>query len=112
MQQAILRRNVAVDGDLVPRLRMADIIDRHIVMLAPEKRHGVERLSLPEHVARGGLALAFSNHPMLDPDIFPGMRIGPARDITGGINSGDAGFEVRVHRNAAIQRKAGLLRQC
>src|SRR5258705_38277 len=86
LQQTIFRRDVAVDGNLVPCLGVADIIDRHVVVLAPEKWHGVECLALPQHIARGGLALAFGHHPMLDPDILAGMRIGPARDIAGGVN--------------------------
>ena len=38
-QQAILSRDVAVDHDLIPSLGVTDIIDRHIVVLAPEERH-------------------------------------------------------------------------
>ena len=40
-----------------------------------------------------------------------GMRIGPARDIAGGVDAGNAGFEIRVHGDAAIERKAGLFGQ-
>src|ERR1700716_3232579 len=69
-QQAIPGRDVAVDRNLVPLLGMTDIIDRHVVVLAPEKRYRVEDLALPQHIARGGLALAFRHHPMLDPDIL------------------------------------------
>src|SRR6478672_8298290 len=47
-QQAILRGDIAVDGDFVPLLGVADIIDRHIVMLAPEERHGIEGLALAQ----------------------------------------------------------------
>src|SRR4051812_23419857 len=43
-QQAILARDIAVDCDLVPSFSVADIVDRHVVMLAPEIRHGVKRL--------------------------------------------------------------------
>ena len=39
------------------------------------------------------------------------MRIGPARDIARGIDSGDAGFEIRVDDDAAIERKTGLFGQ-
>ena len=46
-QQAIPGRDVAVDGNLVPLLGMTDIIDRHVIVLAPEKRYGVEDLALP-----------------------------------------------------------------
>ena len=39
------------------------------------------------------------------------MRIGPARDVAGRIDSGNAGFEKLIHRHAAIDRKAGLFGQ-
>ena len=39
------------------------------------------------------------------------MRIGPARDIAGGVDPGNAGFEIGVDGDAAIERKAGLLGQ-
>src|ERR1700738_393068 len=110
-QQAIPGRDVAVDGNLVPLLGMTDIIDRHVIVLAPEKRYRVEDLALPQHIARGGLALAFCHHPMLDPDILPGMRIGPARDIARSIDSGDAGFEECIHRNTAVELEASLFGQ-
>ena len=39
------------------------------------------------------------------------MRIGPARDIARGVDAGDAGFEIGVHGDAAIDRKPGLFGQ-
>ena len=42
---------------------------------------------------------------------FAGMRIGPARDVAGGKDAGDAGFEIGIDGDAAIDRKAGLLGQ-
>src|SRR5208283_1895858 len=33
--------------DLVPRLRMADIVDRNVVVLAPEERDGVDATDAP-----------------------------------------------------------------
>ena len=50
-QQAVLAGDVAVDRQLVPFLGMADIVDRDVVVLAPEERHGVELLAQAEHVA-------------------------------------------------------------
>src|SRR5262245_28105980 len=41
-QQAILAGDIAFDGQLIPLLGMADIVDRDVVMLAPEERHGIE----------------------------------------------------------------------
>src|SRR3954462_8930366 len=68
LQETIPSRDIAVDRDLVPLFGVADIVDWHVVMLAPEKRHGVERLARAQHVSRGGLALALGHHPVLDPD--------------------------------------------
>src|SRR5882757_5029081 len=48
LQQTVLAGDVAVDNDFVPLLGVADIIDRHIVVLAPEERHGMERLAMTE----------------------------------------------------------------
>src|ERR1700722_19877614 len=79
-QQAILRGDIAVHRDFVPFLGVTDIVDRHIVMLAPEERHGFEYLARSQHVARGGLALALGHHPVFDTDGLPGMRIRPARN--------------------------------
>src|SRR6266581_7482771 len=79
-QQAIPGRDVAVDRNLVPLLGMTDIIDRHVVVLAPEKRYRIECRALSQHIARGGLSLTFGNHPVFDPDVFARMRIGQARD--------------------------------
>src|SRR6185503_7213063 len=58
-QDAVLVRNVALDRDVVPFLRMPDIADRNVVVLAPEKRHGVIRQAHAEHVERAGLTLPF-----------------------------------------------------
>src|SRR6185437_3398081 len=97
LQQAIPRGDVTVDHDLVPFFGVADIVDRHVIMLTPEKRHRIEGLALPQHVARRGLSLALRHHPVFDPDVFLRMRIGPARDVAGRIDSGNAGFEKLIH---------------
>ena len=46
-QQAILRLDIAVDRDLIPLLGVTNIIDRHVVVLAPEERHRIEFHALP-----------------------------------------------------------------
>src|SRR5690606_37103394 len=105
--QAVAAGDVAVDLDRVPFLGVADIVDRHVVMLAPEERHVVERRAFAEHVKSSGLALALGNHPVLDTDALPRNRIGPARDIAGGKDAGDAGFETFVDADTAVEGKAG-----
>src|SRR5437588_315242 len=96
-----LRLGAFRSGPVIP-IGMADIVDRHVVMLAPEERHGIEDFALAQHVARGGLALALRHHPMFDADVLAGMRIGPAGDVARRVDATDAGFEIRIHRNAAI----------
>src|SRR4051794_6430851 len=61
--RAVARRDVAVDREFVPLRRVPDIVDRHVVMLAPEEGHGVERLAPAEHVERRCLALALGDDP-------------------------------------------------
>ncbi len=43
-QYAILGLNNTVDGDFVPLLGMADVIDQHVIMLAPEDRDRIVSL--------------------------------------------------------------------
>src|SRR3569833_4543058 len=40
------------------------------------------------------------------------MRIGPARDIARGIDSGHAGLQIAIDDNATVHRKPRLLRKC
>src|SRR5262245_9880789 len=80
--------DAAVDPDLIPFFGVTDIIDRNVVVLAPEERYGVEALALPQHVARHGLALPLGDDPVLDPDVCTGPGIRAARDVTGGKNAG------------------------
>src|SRR5665213_2040408 len=61
--------DVAVDLNGVPCFGVPDVIDRNVVMLAPEERHGAERLALPKHVERRGLTLALGDDPVLDANV-------------------------------------------
>src|SRR5262249_29959247 len=105
------RLDVALDVGGAPFLGMADIVDRYVVMLAPKERNVSKRLHLPEHIARGGLALAFGHDPVLDAEILSAVRIGPARDIAGRKDSRRAAFEIFIHRDAPIDFEAGALGQ-
>src|SRR5438034_8836732 len=73
----IARFERTVDLDRVPLVGVANVIDRHVVVLTPEERDGVEALAKTEHVSSGDLTLTLSHDPMLDTDALSGMRIGP-----------------------------------
>ena len=103
-QAAVLAGDIAVDREVVPLLGMADIVDRDVVVLAPEEGDGGKFLAITEHVQRRGLSLALGNHPMLDAYRLAAIGIGPPRDIAGGENRRLAGFEIGVHGDAAIDR--------
>src|SRR6185503_19665829 len=92
-QQAVLGSDIAVDGDLIPFRGMADIVDRNIIVLAPEEGHRAEFLPMPEHVDGRGLRLALRNHPMLDTDALAAVRIGPSRNVPGRKDARSACFE-------------------
>src|SRR6516162_7002137 len=69
-KSAIFFLNVAVDLDLIPTLRVADIVYWNIIMLAPKERDLGERLAFAEHVQRRGLPLPFGDNPVLDTDVL------------------------------------------
>src|SRR5581483_11832956 len=108
---AIVVLEAAVDLDSVPTFGVSHVVDRDVVMLTPEKWHGVEAFSAAEHVARSGLALAFGDHPMLHANQLTRMRIGPAGDIACGEDTWRARLQVLVNQDAAIEREPRLLRQ-
>jgi hypothetical protein len=84
---------------------MTDIIDRDVVVLAPEEGDGGKSLAVPEHVERSGLSLALGYHPMLDADALTAMWVGPACNVTGRPNGWRARFEIGIHDNTAINDK-------
>jgi len=49
---------------------------------------------------------------VLDADVVAGMRIGPTRDIAGGINTAKRSSRDSGPRPHAIDREPGLLGQC
>src|ERR1700690_348419 len=52
--QAVLARDIAFDGEFVPLLGVAHIVDGHVVVLAPEEGNRVDRLpGAPHFLGRG-----------------------------------------------------------
>ena len=80
-RQAVALLEVPVDLQIVPFLDMADIVDRHVVVLAREERYIRESTTLSEHIARRGLPLTLGHDPLLDPKIFARQGVGSACDI-------------------------------
>src|SRR5262245_59935956 len=90
---------------------MADVVDRHVVVLAPEEWNIGILLPLPEHVSRYGLALSLGHNPMLDSKALAGVDIRPPRYVTRGEDSRCARLKVFVHDDAAVDLQTGALRQ-
>src|ERR1043166_4191990 len=107
--QAIAALDIAVDLELVPFLGMTDIIDRHVVMLAPEEWDIGKSIALSQDISRHGLTLALGHDPMFNPEIPARLWIRPQRNIAGGKNSRYAGLQVLVHDDAPVDLKAGAL---
>src|ERR1700680_3918571 len=80
-QDTVLRGNIPLSRELIPLIGMADIVDRDVVVLAPEEGHGGKSLAVPEHVERSGVTLALCHYPMLDANALAAMQIRPARNV-------------------------------
>jgi hypothetical protein len=107
--ETIAPLDVARDFDLVPFLGVTDVIDRYVVMLAPEERDVGKSYLLSEDISRCSLALAFGNDPMFNPEILARVRIQPPRNVAGGKNFRHAGLEVRVHGDTPVDLETSTL---
>ena len=106
---AIFRRTVHVDP--IPSLGVSDVIDRYVVVSAPEEWHLIESFSSAEHVARCGLALTLGNNPVLDTDRCCAVRVRPPRNVPGRIDVLGARLEVLVDNNAILDTQPSALRE-
>ncbi len=88
---------------------MTHVVDRHVVVLAPEERHRRERLAASQDVACRGLALAPGDDPVLDADALAGAGVGKSRDVAGGPDAGRARLEEAVHHDATVELEPRLL---
>src|SRR5262249_27755307 len=89
--QAIPALDVAIDLDAIPLLGVADIVDRHVIVLAPEERYGVELFASAQHVQGRRLPLALGHHPLVGASGLTAVGIGPPREVAGGKDAGVAG---------------------
>src|SRR5262245_7088170 len=87
---------------------MTDVVDVQIEMIAPEKWRDDERLARSEHVPGGSLTLALRDDPVLHANAAR-ARIGPARNVARGKNSGNVRFQKLVYQHTVVSRDARLL---
>src|SRR4029434_3965742 len=87
---------------------MTDVVDVQIEMIAPEKWRERKRFACAKNIARGGLTLARSNTTVFHADPA-GARIGPARYIARGKNSGNVRLQKLVYQHAVVSCDARLL---
>ena len=78
----VVLRRIAVHDRGVPPLGVADVVDAHVVVRAPEERHVVEPLARAEDVARRRLSHALRHDPVLHADALAGVHVGPPRDVS------------------------------
>src|SRR6266853_2306356 len=100
-----------VDLDSLPLLRVAHIIDSHVVVLTPEEWNSVKLFTTAKNISSCYLSHALSNHPVLDANSLAGVRIGPTGSIASCEDSGHTGFEVFIDCDTPIDREPGLLGQ-
>ena len=91
---------------------MANIVDRHVVVLAPEERRLLVALARAKHVHRRNLALPLGDDPVLDAHSAPTReRVGEPGNVACGEDARSAGFQERVDHDAAVNAQARLLRE-
>jgi hypothetical protein len=88
---------------------MTDIVDGNIVVLTPDKRNVGESLSSPEDVEGRCLTLTFRHDPVLSTNAIAGVRVRPARNVTGREYPWRARFEIGVHDDSPVHLEAGRL---
>ena len=87
---------------------MTDVVDVQIEMIAPEEWRDRERFACAENIARRSLTLALSHNPVFHAD--PACaRIGPARNVAGGKDSGNVRFQKLVYQHTVVSCDARLL---
>ena len=108
-EQTVSCRNVALDCDFVPGLRVADVVDRHFVVPAPEVGDIRVALAKADQIARRRLSLPLGDHPMLDPDGVAPAQVQIAGDVARGEYPRRARLQVRVDDDAPVDPQAGRL---
>src|SRR5262245_44998385 len=83
MHDAIAFHHIAFDVDRVPFLRVSNIVDRHVIMLTPEKRGRIEWRAYAHHIERRDLSLPLRDHPVLDADTLTRNRVWPTGNVAG-----------------------------
>jgi len=71
--RAIQRIQIAFETNRTPMFGMAGIVDRCVIVLAPEEVNNFERNLVAEDVFGHGLSLAFCDDPMFYADLLIGV---------------------------------------
>ena len=99
------------DLGFVPVFGVSDIGEAEVVLFRPEEWNVIEGFTPAEDVVRRRLALALGDDPMLHANSLTGQPVRPACDVAGSEDALDAGLEVLIDDNAAIDREPCLFRQ-
>ena len=82
---------------------MTDIVDRNVVVLAPEKRRVGKRRAVSNHIQGCRLPLPFRDDPMLYPDGLTRIGVGPSSDIACCVDTRDTRLEELVDNDPSIK---------
>src|SRR6185312_11354350 len=79
--RAVMSIRITIYIEAIPLLRVAHVINGHIILLAPEERNRREALFLPKHISCRDGALPLCYNPMLNTNVISDPRIRPTRNI-------------------------------
>src|SRR5689334_17694609 len=81
---------------------MPDIVDRHVVMLAPKEGYSGKFFAVSDHIQCSGLPLTFGDDPVLHANVAAGVRIRPTCDVAGSKYPLRACFKIRIHNDPTL----------
>ena len=93
-----------LDLGFVPVFGVSDIGEAEVVLFGPEEWNVIEGFAPTEDVVRRCLTLALGDDPMFDTNSLTGQPVRPSRDVADGEDALDAGLEILIDDNAAIDR--------
>jgi hypothetical protein len=81
---------------------MADVIDRHFVVLTPKEGNSGKVLAMSHHVKCCGLSLTLRDHPVFNSKAAARVRVWPACNIASSKNSLHTCFKSGIPDDSAL----------
>src|SRR5688572_2820887 len=107
--RAVALLQASIDLDLIPLGGVPDVVDRQVVVLAPEERDVREGRSLSGDGPAHRLTLPLGEHPVFNPNLAAASGVWPARGVADREDALRRCLEIGVDHDPAVDSQPGLL---